>query len=37
MRDENLALIEANMFLPEEQRKPLTESQQKLLDEVIDC
>ena len=37
MRDENLALIEANMFLPEDQRKPLTESQEKLLLEVTDC
>ena len=37
MRDENLALIEANMFLPEDQRKQLTESQEKLLMEVTDC
>ena len=37
MRDENLALIEANMFLPEDQRKKMTESQKKLLDEVTDC
>lgn len=37
MRDENLSLIEANMFLPEDQRKPLTESQNKLLLEVTDC
>ena len=37
MRDENLALIEANMFLPEDQRKPMTERQQQLLMEVTDC
>lgn len=37
MRDENLALIEANMFLPEDQRKPMTDSQKKLLMEVTDC
>ena len=37
MRDENLALIEANMFLPEDQRKTLTEKQEQLLKEVTDC
>ena len=37
MRDENLALIEANMFLPEDQRKPMTERQEQLLKEVTDC
>ena len=37
MRDENLALIEANMFLPEDQRKPMTEKQEQLLKEVTDC
>ena len=37
MRDENLQLIENNMFLPEESRKSLTESQCKLLEEVTDC
>lgn len=37
MRDENLALIEANMFLPEDQRKPLTPGQEMLLREVTDC
>lgn len=37
MREDNLALIEANMFLPEDQRPSLTEGQQKLLDEVTDC
>lgn len=37
MRDENLELIEANMFLPEAQRKDLTERQKLLLLEVTDC
>lgn len=37
MRDDNLSLIEANMFLPEDQRKKMTESQKKLLEEVTDC
>lgn len=37
MRDENLDLIVNNMFLPEESRKELTESQEKLLEEVTDC
>ncbi len=37
MRDENLALIEANMFLPEDQRKPMTEKQEQLLKQVTDC
>lgn len=37
MRDENLALIESNMFLPEDQRKPMTEKQEQLLKEVTDC
>ena len=37
MRDENLALIEDNMFLPAESRKPLTPSQEQLLLEVTDC
>jgi hypothetical protein len=37
MRDENLSLIEANMFLPEDQRKPMTEKQEQLLKQVTDC
>ena len=37
MRDENLSLIEANMFLPEDQQKKMTASQKKLLEEVTDC
>ena len=37
MRDENLDLIVHNMFLPVESRKDLTESQEKLLEEVTDC
>ena len=37
MRDENLDLIVNNMFLPVESRKDLTESQEKLLEEVTDC
>ena len=37
MRDENLELIERHMFLPEEQKKALTEKQQKLLEQVTDC
>lgn len=37
MRDENLELIVHNMFLPEESRKELTDSQEKLLEEVTDC
>lgn len=37
MRDENLALIEANMFLPEDQRKPMTEKQEQLMKQVTDC
>jgi len=36
MRDENLDLIQANMFLPEEQQKKLTEKQQQLLIQVTD-
>jgi len=37
MRENNLELIEQNMFLPEEQRKELTEKQQLLVKEVADC
>lgn len=38
MRDENLAMIEANMFLDEKDRpKKLTERQQALLMQVEDC
>lgn len=37
MRNENFDLIVANMFVPEDQRKPLTESQEQLLLEVTDC
>lgn len=37
MRDENLEIIERNMFLPEEQQKPLTPRQQKMLEQVKDC
>ena len=37
MRDENLSLIEANMFLPEDQRKPMMDKQEQLLKQVTDC
>lgn len=37
MRDENLDLIVNNMFLPEGQRKDLTEKQKELLQAVTDC
>lgn len=37
MRDENLEIIERNMFLPEEQQKPLTPKQQQMLEQVKDC
>lgn len=37
MRDENFELIVNNMFLPAEQRKPLTDSQEQLLLQVTDC
>jgi hypothetical protein len=37
MRDENFEMIVNNMFLPVGQRKPLTENQEKLLQEVTDC
>ena len=37
MRKDNLALIEANMFLPEEKQEKMTESQKDLLKQVTDC
>lgn len=37
MRKDNLALIEANMFLPENQQEKMTESQKALLEQVTDC